>query len=359
MTEPKRILLVADNPYTGGVTSHILSILAAMRGQRRFEFLVACFPGRNEDAALIRAAERLGTHVHVFTMAHPFDIRVLKAYRTFLNDNHIQVVHTHGYRGNVIAALARTPLPVVSTCHGEIVEPALRTRLWQWLSLRAMRRHARVIACSDYVRRWLIDKGLAETRVVTVHNSYAPTEAELGLGVPRLPDELVVLYVGRLVAGKGLDTLLEAAVGIEKMLVVLVGDGPLRDSLEAQACRLGVRVHFAGAMENPTPYYRRADVVVLPSRMEAMPMVLIEAAAHAKPVIATRVGGIPEIVSDDQTGILIESSDAGQLHDALDRIRDPGLRAAMGQHALERWRNGFSPEIMADRLVRIYEELLR
>lgn len=361
MNTPKRILLIADNPYMGGVTSHVVSIFSAMRGGR-FEFWTACFPGRNEDTALLDAAEGLGITVHVFPMRHGFDITVLAAFQRFVADHKIHLIHTHGYRGNLIAALARTSRPVVSTCHGEIVAPAWRTRLWEWLSLRAMRRHNKVVACSDYVRRRLIRKGLAADRVVTVYNCCGrPDDAD----APGVPGGMahggvgfIVLYVGRLVEGKGLDVLVDSLIGAAGVLLVLVGEGPLRDALAGRARRVGVPVHFAGAVDDPSGYYLWSHVVVLASVMEAMPMVLIEAAAHGKPVVASRAGGISEIVADGETGILVESGDPAALRGALERLRNPALRAAMGERARARWRRMFSPEIMAARLSEVYDDVL-
>lgn len=359
---PLRVLVLADNPYFGGATSHILSIASVFRGNEEFEFCVGALPGWHEDNALVRAAERMGVRVHLFPMANRVDARVLGMFRRFLSDEQIDLVHTHGYRGTLISGLAAPEMPTISTCHGEAVVPALRTRLWERLSLRVMRkRDRRVIACSSHVRDWLIEQGIPEERVVTIYNSSpAPEEPASDMTRASLriaPDALVFLYVGRLVAGKGLELLLDAAAAMP-CVVALAGDGPLRGSLQERARALHLDVRFVGSVDNVTPYYRVADAVVLPSRMEALPMTLIEAAAHAKPVIATRVGGIPEVVTDGETGLLVNSGDAVGLREALCRLADPDLRASLGQAALQVWQERFTPERMARELAAVYSEAL-
>ena len=374
----KRVLLLVDNPYLGGVTSHVLSILTAMAGHEEFEFLTACFPGWRADTTLLESAERLGLKVHVFPMRFRFDPRVAGAVRRFIIAQGVDLVHTHGYRSTLISALACN-IPMISTCHGQLVEPDLRTRLWQWASLIAMRRHRAVIACSKHVRRWLIAEGTPAEKVRIIPNCCPPPK----IGGPEQPGsvpaertyrcpppkitgpeihinpDLQILYIGRLAPGKGVDVLLDALAGMTGVKVVIVGDGPLRATLENQANRLRIPVEFAGGTLDPDPYYRRADLVTLPSRMEAMPMALIEAAAHGKPALASRVGGIPEVVQDNQTGILVDPGDVNSLREAIARLMDPALRDSMGRAARELWEEKFSPNVMAKALEKLYETVLQ
>src|SRR5690606_25912636 len=131
-----------------------------------------------------------------------------------------------------------------------------------------------------------------------------------------------------------------------------------RAALASRAAERGADVRFLGAVERPWPYYRLADVAVLPSRMEALPMMLIEAAAFGLPAVATRVGGVPEVVRDGETGYLVEYGDGAGLRDALRRLADPVRRGEFGAAARNRWQRLFSPEPFAAALAEVYGELL-
>lgn len=138
-----------------------------------------------------------------------------------------------------------------------------------------------------------------------------------------------------------------------------MGDGPLRPALESQAAALGAPVRFVGAVREPGPYYQLADAVVLPSRMEALPMALIEAAAYGKPAIATRAGGIPEVALDGESGILIDYGDIQALRQAIEALRNPDVRTRLGNGARARWNACFTLERMADGLAQAYRDALR
>ncbi len=359
-----RVLLLADVPYMGGVTSHILTIPEAFREHRGFEFVLATFPGRTADATLVEKARTQGIDVHTFPMAWPVDTRVLRAFKRFLAENQIGLIHAHGYRATIICALAAGNTPVTTTFHGEAVAPTGRVKVWEWGRLRAARRHPITIACSDHVRRWLIAQRFDPANVRTIRNTApkppttqdpnAPTRTSLG--IPN--DATVALYIGRLVRGKGVETLLDILAAEPAIVPVIVGDGPERKALEKNEKLRQSGARFVGPTAHTAPYYQLADVVVLLSEMEALPMTLIEAAAHGKPVVATRVGGIPEVVRDQETGILLDHGDTPAIRDALRRCTDPELRATMGQRAQAHWQEQHAPQKMARELAQAYADRL-
>jgi len=132
----------------------------------------------------------------------------------------------------------------------------------------------------------------------------------------------------------------------------------LRESLEAHAQALNADARFVGFVAEPAGLYRLADVVALVSEMEAFPTVLLEAAAYGKPVVASRVGGIPEIVADGVTGIVVAPGNVTAVGAALERLQDAGLREGMGVAAHTAWRERFSGAQMAAALARVYDEAL-
>jgi glycosyltransferase involved in cell wall biosynthesis len=359
----QKILLLAENPYFGGINAHLLAVLDAFRDHEDFTLVPASLPGLKDDTTFLDAAEALGYAVHVFPMAHRFDVRAVKAMKQFLADEDIALIHTHGYRGGLVTSMAAGGIPVVSTSHGQAVAPALRTKLWQFALVRSMKGHRLSIAVSDHVRRWLVSQGLPEDRVVTVHNGFHPPDAiaaEPSRSTLAISDETCVfLFCGRLVEGKGIAHFLEALEDLPNAQGLVVGDGPLRPALEAQAAKVGTPIHFAGQTDDPWPYYRIADAIVLPSEMEALPSVLIEAASQGLPAVASDRGGVPEIVVDGETGLIVPYGAVAELHDAMAKLGEASLRTAIGAKAHERWKENFAPEVMAEGLSTAYRRALR
>ena len=160
---------------------------------------------------------------------------------------------------------------------------------------------------------------------------------------------------------KRVDALIDAVADIPEATLVIVGDGLERRALEDQARRLGVsdRVHFVGHTETPEAYLEQFDVFVLPSARDAMPLVVLEAMANSIPVVATRVGGVAEVVGDGETGVLVPPDDIDALRAAIVRLlADPALRERMGAAGCARFQATFTAAAMAQAYERLYEELL-
>jgi glycosyltransferase involved in cell wall biosynthesis len=184
-------------------------------------------------------------------------------------------------------------------------------------------------------------------------------QARATLGLPL--EGLLVASVARLNPVKRLDVLLQALALVEEAKLVLVGDGPERGRLEALAESLGIsgRVHLAGYREDVWPWLAACDVFALSSEWEGMPNAVLEAMAAGLPVVATRVGGTPDVVVEGVTGYLVPSDDPLALARALKAlIRDSGLRYQMGAAGRHRVEERFSVERMVERTQALYEELL-
>ncbi len=352
----RRILHLADSPYFGGITSHILSVAEAFGDDPDWEIVVATLPGKREDRTLYTRAASADLDITTIEMTSTFDLAVRARLRDFVESNRITAVHTHAYRANVIANLSKLGVPVMTTSHGLAVQPALRLRLWQAMHLRFLRNQPAVIACSAFVSEQLVRCGVPRDRIQIVHNACAEphvaspglTRAELGIAA----DAVVALYIGRLDDGKRLELVIRALADQPNYHLLIVGDGPTRADLEREAHALSGAATFTGATADPNPYYAIADIVVLPTEMEALPMTLIEAAAHGKPVIASNVGGVSEVVSDGVTGILIDGVD--QWVEALSRMLDEDTRTRFGRAARDRHREAFSIESLRRSLADVY-----
>lgn len=228
-----------------------------------------------------------------------------------------------------------------------------------------------VLAISDYARSQLMALVPAErwSDIEVVHCGVDPSvfTADTAQPTPVSADGLQVLCVGRLVNLKGHAVLLEAVAALQsrgiRVHATLVGDGPNRASLEdrARALELDEHVRFTGAVgqDEIRALYTAADVFCLPSFGEGVPVVLMEAMAMCKPVVTTRITGIPELVEDDVNGILVSPGRADQLADALERLaRDPEAQARMGAAGRAKVLAEFDVRRSGEQLARIYTERL-
>lgn len=178
-----------------------------------------------------------------------------------------------------------------------------------------------------------------------------------------ISDEIVIGYVGRLYPAKGLTYLFHAVKKIQErypnVVLLIVGDGALRNELEAMARDLNVRSIFAGWQRDTAPYYSTMDIFVLPSLFEGLPNVILEAMAMKIPVIATKVGGNPDILSNGENGFLVPVRNVQQLALALEKlIADDNLRAQMGAINRQKVQDHFLWSKTAENVEKVYSNCL-
>lgn len=276
-------------------------------------------------------------------------LREVRGIRRLLDGRRPEVVHTHGYRADVIGGrVARAEgYPVVSTVHG-FTGGGLKNRFYEVLQRLSLRRFDAVVAVSRPLREELESWGVPPGNLHVVPNAWTNNQELLGreearrrLDLP--PDAWVIGWVGRLNRLKSGDVMLEALaqVEVEEAFLSVVGDGPEREPLERLARQLGIRdrVRFHGLVPGAASLYRAFDVFVLSSRSEGTPISLLEALHARVPVVATRVGGVPDVVGPEEA-ILVSPDAPGAIASAIEEVRSaPGEareRARQGRHRLDR-----------------------
>jgi glycosyltransferase involved in cell wall biosynthesis len=307
------------------------------------------------------------------------DVRAFRQISRLIRERRPTIVHTHmakaGALGRLAARKGRVPA-IVHTFHGHVLEGYFSGPVNRAV-LGAERGLARItdalIAVSPAVRDELLALRVgrpSQWRVIPIGLDLAPLltlepdpmSARRLLGLPE--EGPVIGIVGRLAPIKDYATFLSAAARVAREVpdatFAVVGDGELRDPLESRArALLGERCRFTGWVMDLPNLYAALDVVVLTSRNEGTPVALIEAGAAGKPVVATRVGGVPDVVLEGQTGLLAPSRDpeaiAGQV---LRLLRDPSEAGGLGTAAREWVRGRFSIDRLADDLAALYRELL-
>ena len=369
-TGPLRVLQVTAPGTFGGRETSVAALSAGIRAAgHEVEALAVLDAG--PGAAASPFVERLrADDVPVRTVALPprAYVREAKALREAVAATGAEIVHSHGYRTDVVAALAlaRDDVPLVSTAHG-FTGGGWKNRLYERLQALAWRRCAAVVAVSRPLAGALVERGVAPERVRTVRNAWREQEAPLArpearrrLGIGE--DEVAIGWVGRLSREKGPDVALEALAALDRTNARLhvVGAGPLRAELEALAKERGFgdRVRWHGPVPGAGTLLAAFDLLLLSSRSEGTPMVLFEAMAAGVPVVATAVGGVPDVLSE-QEAWLAASEDVPALAASMaGALADPreAVRRTAGAAARLRGEFDVGPWVAAH--VRLYREIL-
>jgi glycosyltransferase involved in cell wall biosynthesis len=353
----------------GGPLSHLRD-LAPEVARAGIDVKVVC--GHESVARDFRA---LGLETAVAPLRHKLDARGTAGVWPHLSD--ADVVHTHDrrtgllvrpqgrFRGaHAVHTLHGVPDEVfvrVGRAPGAPLPPGTSPLRLAWSLHGVMRieallsRFGTVVVPSHALERFLVRRGFPARRLRVIHNGIAVRRTE-----PRPPhDPLVVGTVAVLEYRKGVDLLIDACARLDRPLRLEVfGDGAERSALERQAARLDVDARFHGFVDDLRTRLDELDVFVLPTRADNLPIALLEAMGSALPVVATRVGGNPEVVEDGESGLLVEPEDAGALAAALERLAsEDGLRERLAREGARRAAERFDTARVAERMVALYEEL--
>ncbi|MBN1285770.1 MAG: glycosyltransferase family 4 protein [Anaerolineae bacterium] len=383
-----KIIQIVARLNVGGVAVQVILADEQFRARGLKSRVVCGQVGPDEGDMSYLAAEK-GTAPHVIpelgrALSPARDLATLVKLWRLLRRERPDVVHTHtakaGFVGRLAARLAGVPV-VVHTFHGHVFRgyfgPA-KTRFFIALEQFGARLADRIVTLTEGLKRELVGYGIAPAAkfaVIPLGLELAPLAAlprhggalrrELGLDA----STPLVGAVGRLAPVKHLDLLLDAAacIDVQKLRsplhIALAGDGECRPALEAQARALGIveRVHFLGWRDTRAlpAVYGDLDVLVMSSHNEGMPVSIIEAMAAGVPVVATAVGGVPDLVTDGQTGALVPPDDAGALAGAVTRVlTEPAPAQRMADAARRDVLERFSPARLADDLTALYTALL-
>jgi sugar transferase (PEP-CTERM/EpsH1 system associated) len=322
-----------------------------------------------KDGPLSLEMEKLGITVHRLHGGEGFSFPLIRRLAALLRQQNIDAIHTHDLGPFIYGGLASVwnrNRNVFHTEHSYLSQDSRRLREFE----RALGYYARmIIADSRDVAQMLIERQKIPARkVVTILNGIDLDRFNLSdaqairreLGIK--PEAFVVGTVGRLVPVKNQALLIRAfaqLAGDQAAELIIVGDGSERPGLESLAAELGVRarVHFTGARRDIPGILAGLDLFVLPSLSEGLSLTLLEAMAALRPVIATRVGGNPEVISDGQNGLLVASDDVAQMAGAMRRMNspDPAWREALASSGRRTVEEKFSLDSMVKAYVELYD----
>lgn len=372
---PANVLHLRDTYEIGGPGKTILETHRAIDRERfRLHLGVFLTHGESGDSPFTVEARRLDMPVHFVRGRHQYDPRMIGRVINLVKALQIDIVHAHEVKSDVITYLAARlhTVPIVTTLHGWIGN-GFKQRLLVALDKHIVRGFDRVIAVSRQIEKELLAAGVSLDKLRMLHNGivverYYRTGRRGALAeVAGCPvANPVIASIGRLSPEKGHADLI-AAMGIihrkgHRVTLMLIGDGPERPKLIQQIKSLGLEdsVHLPGYINEPHRLLEEVDLMVLPSHTEGLPNAVLEALLMEVPVLATRVGGTPEVIRDGETGRLVPAHSPECLAACiLEFLAAPESWKLMASRGKDIVKKNFNFQVRTQKLESIYVEMMK
>lgn len=348
----------------GGAQSHVAELLHRFSAKYRLILVTGA------EGFLAEHARRHGVPVHLVPdlqrSIHPYyDASAVASCIALMRQVQPDLVHLHSSKAGLIGRLAAqaTRIPAIFTAHGWGFQPGvpLRRRIVVWVMERLAAPLARRIICvSDYDYNLALRYGIGDQqRLVVIKNGIFP---EAPRAEPDAAEEVRIVMTARFRAPKTQPQVLRAyqLAGISNARLVMIGTGPLLHTSQALAHKLGIsnQVDFMGERADIPELLAKAHIFVLLSRHEGLPISILEAMRAGLPVVASRVGGIPELVGQGENGFLVANNDVRSAAGALSTlVYSPQLRAAMGRKGRQRFEDQFTLDRMLTQIETLYHDV--
>lgn len=369
-----KVLHIIGGGEFGGAEQHLLTLLNHL-DKNIFDVHVVCL-FTEPFASLVKKA---GFTAHVFSMNNKLDIKPIWQMAELIRKENYNIVHTHGVRANLLGRLAAKKAGcahIVTTVHSVLAFDYNKAivRYINKICERLTRGITeRFITVCKMLERHLVAEGIPGEKIVTIHNgieiqNYTPELSGLHIrhefGID--PDKIVIGVIARLHPVKGHKYLLKSVAELvkinQKVVLLLAGTGPCRKELEDIALNLGIKnnIIFAGFRKDIPEIISASDFLVLPSLSEGLSLTIVEGMAMKKAVIATAVGGTPEIITSGHDGLLVSPADESSLKEAIQRLIDnPDFADNLGIEARKTVESRFTAKIMADKTANLYIDILK
>ncbi|MGI6097142.1 MAG: glycosyltransferase family 4 protein [Dethiobacteria bacterium] len=374
-THPKILYLL--RPTAGGIKEHLRMLISHFK--ECYRLVIVC----PNEATLVKALQDTGVKVVPFPLEGCFsprsDCQAIYKIVQLIKKEKVHLLHIHGFKTALLGRIAAhlSGVPAVVTVHNFLADDQLSglpTRLYNYGEKVLERRTRRYITVSHALATYLVERFQVQRQKITViHNGIdaAPFRAaarkyrQLKEGDHALPKDIRIGTLARLAPQKGIEYFVRAAgqllVDYPGIRFYIAGNGPLRQELERLTFRLGLEgnIHFSGFCQDPPSFLAQLDIFLLPSVSEGLSFTLLEAMAAGCPVVATDVGGIPEIIEHGVTGLLVPSRDPTALAQAARHlIVDSALRCKLAANGAERILKRFGQERMLKETDKVYRDIL-
>lgn len=360
----KNVLHLCESSETGGAESVLISIAECL-DRSKYASIVCLL----SEGWVTQQLDKRGIENIVIPQPRSLDLGWLAKALGLLKRRRIDVMHSHEFATNAYAAILSrvSGTPFVATVHGK---NHYADRWRRRAGYRYAARHGTMVPVSEDLKKFLVEQlGIPANLLHVVHNGidlerYRPerTGADVRLELGIRPDQPVVGTVGNLFAVKGqiylLRALAKVVAAVPDVVLLLAGEGDQIEALQREVGGLGLQGHvrFLGFRSDVPRLLEAFDVFVLPSLSEGLPLSILEALAYEKPVVASNVGGVSEIIEDGVSGLLVPPMDRDALADKVVQVlKQPALSASLGKAGRRRVESDFSLEQMLWNYDRLYE----
>jgi L-malate glycosyltransferase len=349
----KKIMYILNYTGDGGTEKYVLNLMSSL-GKERCVFVYS------EKGPFFDKFKELGVPTYQVTMRGPFDFNAAKEIKTIAQKEGVTHVHAQFLRENYISLLSKilgSNVKVVWTYHVNVPMSSLIRFTNRFMT----KLNHKVIPVAEFMKKELVRKGVSEDKLTVIYN---------GIQIPKIDvtkkmvfNEKVISIIGRLSPEKGHKFLFESLAKLKKesphlkWTLNIVGDGSLKQELIELSKTLDIHstINFKGFVNTMDTEYINSDLIVLPSENEAFPFVAIEALAFEKPVISTNVGGLPEVIKDNETGILVSYGDVNALTEKIRwLLEDDELSKRLAKNGKDFFLKNLTFDKMLNQTVAIY-----
>jgi len=370
-TTPKVLIMIATDPI-GGPGKGVFQFLEHAPADA-FEYVLCNFERRNRPVGqFVEEARRKKLNLTLLKQRSTVDLHLITQTRRLISKHKINLIQTHGYKSNAIGFCLQLfyRLPWVGFAHG-FIEDNWKLRFYNRIERFALRRADRVVAVSNSMKALLTQYGIPAHKIRVIHNAIDPNEAVPNTSSEKIKqrhgltsNQKVIGVIGRLNLEKGqmifLRAMEKAVRSFPNVRALIIGDGQDQAVLEGFCRDRGLSDHvvFVGYQKNIANYYQVLDLLVLPSLSEGLPNTVLEAMSFGVPVLATAVGGVPEIIQNGN-GMMVPPNDPDALAARMiELLGDDVLRQAMGLKGKNSLFPHFAPDHRVQQIVNLYGELL-
>jgi L-malate glycosyltransferase len=364
-----KILHLNSGNETGGGMFHILSLLKQLK--KSTDVTLGVF----HDEVMAQKARNLGIHVKVFKQRSQFDITVARRIKDYIEENNIDILHSHGARANFISRFVKPKkdfkwyLTVHSNPLDDFINQGIKGKIFTKLNIQAIKSADHVIAISERFKNDLIRLGVNEQKIDTILNgidfNIKPKTYYNREKFDLKEDDFVIIMIARLEPVKDHETALrglkEVLTKADNIKLVFVGDGSRLDELKSLVKDWGLsdNVLFLGRRDDVTEILTIGDITILTSLSESFPLVLLESARAKKPIISTDVGGVKSLIPNENYGYIINVGDASQLAEKIWKyylMKKNGKLGEKGELLYNHASKNFSEEAFSQSVLEIYNK---
>ncbi len=366
-----KVLHVISGGDTGGAKTHVLTVLQELKNDIDISLMCVMRSKFTEEAIDI------GIDTKIFEQSNRFSLKSIKQMKEYVAQNDFDIIHCHGARANYIATILKlfgVKKPFLTTVHSDYLldfsDNIYKKLIFTNINIFALKRFKNFCAITENFKDMLKSRGFENKNIYTIYNGidvnkkreYVSKDEFLArYGVPN-NDYIYVGLCARLNSVKGIDVFLKATNELknEKIIFLIAGSGEERDKYLAYKEKNNLEnVYFLGQVSDINSFYNAIDINTLTSLSESFPYALLEGGLMKKATIASRVGGIPEMIIDGETGLLFDREDYKTLAELILKYKDDeGLRERFANSFNERVINNFSSIRMKERHIEIYRAIL-